>query len=248
MRTSMKFTATLSGLAVVLLLGGCASERDSGSTTGELERDLQLAVNIPPVRTGIVSAIEGGPVGAPSGTASGQRDAVVTPKPASAPRPAAVEQETVAPAVADDLVAAGGAVQAEAEPAPVEPVAEEPAPEPVAEEPAPEPVAEVITVSGPSAGSDRNGAPSGETGRAGEGRRGGGWGGLIGAVIRAGAIGVSGGGSCETNDRRVSRTRRGGGSIGNVGSGVFVNSRINQSGGRAGYGYPVTRTQVYPRY
>lgn len=201
--------------ATVMVMLGCSGAPEPGPMTADLERDLQLAIDARPTPAMVVSAIEGGPTGAPSGRERGRREAVPTPR--RAPRPA--------PAPPVEEVAVAEPEQATA-PAATDPMATEVAPAPT-----PEPVTEVATAEpgiqqapdhGPSAG--RGDIETRGDGGMGSGRRGGGWGGIIGVIIRGGGAGID---NCEAHDRRRAG-RRGG-----MGGGTVI--AIGR-GGRGGLG------------
>lgn len=195
-------------VAAVVAAGllGCGGSRDQAEMTADLERDLDLALRARSPRTMVVSVLEGGPPGAPSGTARGRRDAVPTPRPA--PRPA-VEGPTAETAAADAPEAATSSAEVE----PIEP-ATAPTPEPATEQPvaAPEPATDARPADhGPTAeAGEADGR--GEVER-GQGRRGAGWGTLIGVIIRGGAAGID---NCEAHDRRRAGRRRPGGYGGDI--------------------------------
>jgi len=225
----------LAASITTIVLAGCGGgpRAESEAMTADLERDLALATAPRLQRTGIVSALEGGRTGTPSGTARGQRAPVQVRKPA--PRPAAVPEveEVAAAETAADL------------PAPVIGVAvteHAPAPAPVIEPPSAPATDEgdgATTVAGPSVGSSGDG----QQGQAGTGRRGGGLGGLIGVIIRGGHVGVD---KCEEHER--GRRGRGGDrdGLGLPGGGIRIGGvRIPVSGGdnRMPIGRP-----TYPRY
>ena len=208
---------------------GCGGNREQGAMTADLERDLELAVNAKPPQTMVVSALEGGPRNAPSGTERGRRDAVATPRPTPRPSPQPEVQETAVPEVLDEANAPAVAVTEQIEPTPA------PVPDPGIHAPAPEPVPGPVT-RGPSAGSGEA-EGHGEAGR-GQGRRGGGFGTLIGVIIRGGSAGID---HCEEHDRR--RGRRPGGYGGGIiiagtGMGGVVGGIINNGGIRP----------TFPRY
>lgn len=202
---------------------GCGGSREHGEMTADLERDLDLAVNARPPQTMVVSVLEGGPRNAPSGTERGRRDAVRARRPAPRPSPDAVPQETEAVESLDESEAPMVAVTEQVEPSPA------PVPEPAIEAPAPDPVPGPV-VHGPSAGTgDAEG--HGDAGR-GQGRRGGGWGTLIGVIIRGGSAGID---NCEEHDRRRGRRTGGGygggvitagGVMGGVIGGVIANGGV----------------------
>jgi hypothetical protein len=233
--TTARFPRTsrtaLSAAALTIIAGlmGCGADRSTQQMTADLERDLQLAETAQRPRTQVVSVIEGGPIGAPSGTASGRRDAVPTPRRAPRAQPRAAVQE--APVTNNVQEAPAPAVLvAEAEPMPA------PVPESVAEAPSPEPAIVVIPAGrGPSAGESEG---RGDHGTVGTGRRGGGWGTVIGVIIRGGSAGID---NCEEHDRRAGRRGgaggmgggvRGGGTRGGMGGGgtVIITGRPGRGG------------------
>lgn len=191
------------GVVVALGMLACGGDREQGTMTADLERDLQLAVQAHPPQTAVISALEGGPTNAPSGADRGRRDAVPTPRRLPRPVPQADVQETAATPELNEAAAPAVAVSEVVEPTPA------PLPEPSVQAPAPEPEAGVSTARGPSAGHG-DGEGRGEAGT-GAGRRGGGWGTLIGVIIRGGSAGVD---NCEEHDRqRAGRNGRRGGVI-----------------------------------
>jgi hypothetical protein len=199
--------------------------------TADLERDLDLAANARAPQTAVVSALEGGPRAAPSGTERGRRDAVPAPRPQPRPVAQAEMQETTVAAEPEESPAPAVTVTATVEPAPA------PVFEPAVHLPEPEPVSGPMS-RGPSDGrGDDEGR--GEMGR-GEGRRGGGLGTLIGVIIRGGGAGVD---NCEEHDRRRAG-RRGG--MGGMGGGIMV-------AGPGGWGGPIganggTPRTTFPRF
>lgn len=220
-------TALAAGLSVAGLLG-CGG-REPGAMTADLERDLDLALNARRPQMVVVSAIEGGPRDAPSGTERGRRDAVPVPRRQPRPMPAVEEQETTAPVNPEEASAPAVAVTEPMEPEPA-PAASEGAAE---ASHTPEPHSEPETASrGPSVGTgDVDG--HGDGGR-GQGRRGGGWGTLIGVIIRGGSAGID---RCEAHDRRRAGRRlpggrggdilvNGGGVLGGVIGGVIANGGV----------------------
>ena len=243
----MRKILTLSVLTAAIVAAGCtkSSISDEGMTA-DLERDLALATAARP-QNAVVSAIEGGPTGAPSGRSKGVRGPVSVRKRTPQPSPSPVIQEVAAAETAADVSASAPT------PAVTEPV---PAPAPVAEAvetaPAPEPTADHSRGSGPSAGNGDEGG-RGDTGGTGRGRRGDGWGGVIGVIIRGGTGGVD---HCERHDRRrrgggggieeevlgrIGGAGRMGGTIGGIAGGIIRNGGGDQ---RA----PVGRPTTYPRY
>lgn len=191
------------GVVTALGMLACGGERDQGVMTADLERDLQLAVQARPPQTAVVSALEGGPTNAPSGTNRGRRDAVPTPRRMPRPTPQAEVQEVAATPQLEEAAAPAVAVSDVLEPTPA------PIPEPAIHAPSPDPEVGISTARGPSAGHG-DGEGQGEAG-AGTGRRGGGWGTLIGVIIRGGSAGVD---NCEEHDRRrAGRNGRRGGVI-----------------------------------
>ena len=205
--TAVRFAASVT----VAGLLGCGGSADQGQMTADLERDLDLAVNARRPQMVVVSAIEGGPRNAPSGSERGRRDAVPVPRRTPRPAPEADVQETPVAPTLEESAAPAVAVTEQVEPSPVA------VPEPAVDAPAPEPIA-MPTTRGPAAG-DGDGDGHGEAGR-GQGRRGGGWGTLIGVIIRGGAAGID---NCEEHDRRRGRRTRGGygGDIITAGGGVL---------------------------
>jgi len=210
------------GLAVAGMLG-CGGTADQHAMTADLERDLELAVNARPPQTVVVSAIEGGPRNAPSGSDRGRRDAVPTPRRMPRPTPQAEVVESASTPEPEETEAPAAVVAEQVEPTP--------APEPAVAEraPEPEPVYGPAT-RGPSAGTGEA-EGRGDGGR-GQGRRGGGWGTLIGVIIRGGAAGID---NCEEHDRRRGRRTGGGyggdiitagGVMGGVLGGVIANGGI----------------------
>lgn len=238
MRKTMKTAAVVSGMAAVFALGGCGGERDQAAMTADLERDLQLATAAERPRTAVVSAIEGGPTGAPSGDQVGRRDAVPTPRRTARPTPSAPVTETVSSESVSEAPAPALVTTERVEPTPA------PSPEPGVQAP-PDLSTEAVATSGPSArgdddaGHDR-GTGSGPVGNGDGGRRGGGWGGIIGVVIRGGGAGDD---HCEEHDRR-----RNGGRIGTRvgGNGGIIGTVIGEAIDRGRT--PVGTPQRWPRY
>ncbi len=238
MRKTMKTAAVVSGMAAVFALGGCGGERDQTAMTADLERDLQMATSAERPSTAVVSALEGGPTGAPSGDQVGRRDAVPTPRRTARPTPSAPITETVTSEALSEAPAPAVVTSERVEPTPA------PSPEPGVQAP-PDLSTEAAVTSGPSAsgnddaGRDR-GTGSGNVGTGDSGRRGGGWGGIIGVVIRGGGAGDD---HCEEHDRR-----RNGGRIGTRvgGNGGIIGTVIGEviDRGRA----PVGTPQRWPRY
>jgi len=227
----MRTTRMLSGAAMaaaggaisVLVAGlmGCGGSGEPAAMTADLERDLDLATNARRPQTAVVSALEGGPRRAPSGTERGQRDAVPVPRRQPRPAPEAEVQEAAATTEVEEAPAPAVAVTATVEPTPA------PVPEPAPQ--APEPVSGPI-LHGPSDGTgDATG--TGEVGRGGGGRRGGGFGTLIGVIIRGGSAGVD---NCEEHDRRRNGRRRG------MGGGIIT-------AGPGGWGGPIGANGGTPR-
>lgn len=91
--------SALSVLAAGSVAAGVVMMRAPGDTmTADLERDLSLATSVQTTRTGVVSAIEQGRNGAPSGSAKGERMVVPTRKRAPIAAPSAtVAAAPVAP-------------------------------------------------------------------------------------------------------------------------------------------------------
>lgn len=218
-------------MAVAGLLG-CGGDREAGTMTADLERDLDLAANARAPQTAVVSALEGGPRNAPSGAQRGRRDAVPTPRLQPRPVDEAEVQETAVTTALEEAPAPAVAVTATVEPTPA------PLPEPAAQAPEPEPVSGPMS-RGPADGRGES-EGRGEVGR-GEGRRGGGFGTLIGVIIRGGGAGID---NCEEHDRR--RAGRRGGMGGGTGGGIMV-------AGPGGWGGPIganggTPRTTFPRY
>ena len=243
MRKTLKAAAVGSGMAVVFTLAGCGADRDPSAMTADLERDLQLATVAKLPRTAVVSALEGGPTGAPSGAMTGRRDAVPTARRSVRPTPSAAITETVSNESVDETPAPATVATERVEPTPAS------SPEPGVQAP-PDLSTEAVTTSGPTArgdddaGRDRGrgggNGNGGGNGDGGGGRRGGGWGGIIGVVIRGGGAGDD---HCEEHDRR-----RNGGRIGTRvgGNGGIIGTVIGEviDRGRA----PVGTPQRWPRY
>lgn len=244
MRTAKKRVMVAAGMATVFALAGCGGDRDQSAMTADLERDLQLATTAARPRTAVVSALEGGPTGAPSGDQRGRRDAVPTPRLAPRPKPSAPVAETVTSESVDVAPAAATVTPERVEPSP------SPSPEPGVQQAPPDLSTEAVATSGPSdrgnetEGRDR-GTGSTSVGNGDGGRRGGGWGGIIGVVIRGGGAGID---HCEEHDRR----RNGGRNGGRIGAGMggvtggIIGAVIGEAieGRRA----PVGTPQRWPRY
>ncbi len=184
-----------------------------------------------------MSAIEGGPTGAPSGEQRGRRDALPTPRRTARPTPQAPINETVSEESVADAPAPAVLTTAQVEPTPA------PVPEPTTQAP-PDLSTEAVETPGPSArGSDARVVPGLELHRGDSGRRGGGWGGIIGVVIRGGGAGED---HCEEHDRQRNG-RRNGGRIGTRvgGTGQVIGTIIGEviERGRA----PVGAPQRWPR-
>ncbi|WP_411281056.1 hypothetical protein [Gemmatimonas sp.] len=242
MRKTMKTAAVVSGLAAVFAMGGCGGERDPAAMTADLERDLQLATAAERPRTAVISALEGGPTGAPSGDQIGRRDAVPTRRRTARPTPSAPIAETMTAESVNEAPAPATVATERVEPAP------SPSPEPGVQAP-PDLSTEAVATSGPSARGDEDagrdrGTSSGNVGNGDGGRRGGGWGGIIGVVIRGGGAGED---HCEEHDRRRNGGRNGG-RIGTRvgGNGGIIGTVIGEviDRGRA----PVGTPQRWPRY
>jgi len=214
--------AAAGGTISVLVAGlmGCGGSGEPAAMTADLERDLDLATNARRPQTAVVSPLEGGPRRAPSGTERGQRDAVPVPRRQPRPTPGAEVQEAAATTEVEEAPAPAVAVTATVEPTPA------PVPEPAPQ--APEPVSGPIP-HGPSDGSG-DAIGTGEMGRGGGGRRGG-FGTLIGVIIRGGSAGVD---NCEEHDRRRNG-RRGG-----MGGGIIT-------AGPGGWGGPIGANGGTPR-
>lgn len=242
----MRKIMTLSVLTAAIAVAGCRDGPSRGSEvmTVDLERDLALASAPRVNRSAVLSAIEGGPTGAPSGIERGQRAPVAVRKRTLRPSPSPVEQEVVGSQTAAELPApVFTATVSETVPAP------SPAPEPVATAPAHDPITDNLPGSGPSAGNGDDGNSG--IGRGSGGRRGGGMGGMggiggiIGVIIRGGGVGVD---KCDPRtDGRGGRGGMGGvfggrGGIGGMGGGIIV--PISGGGDNR---MPVGRPS-YPRY
>jgi len=159
MRKTIKTAAVVSGMAAVFALGGCGGERDPSAMTADLERDLQLATAAEGPRTAVVSALEGGPIGAPSGDRIGRRDAVAIPRRTARPTPSAPTTETVASASVNEAPAAATVTTEQVEPTP------SPRPEPGVIQGPPDLSTEAVSTSGPSArGDDNDGRDRGTNG------------------------------------------------------------------------------------
>lgn len=195
--------------------------RAPGETmTADLERDLSLATSVQATRTGVVSAIEQGRNGAPSGFAKGERMVVPTkkraPAPAAAPTVAAVplapadQSPEPAPIAPPDLSVPTSAAATVAETS--------------VTAPAPDPTATTVTApGGPSAGTSTEGErSSGDIGQGADGRRGGvrgTMGGIIGVILRGGSPGDD---NCEPPGRGRNQGHPTGGVIGAIG-GILAN-------------------------
>lgn len=239
MRQGITTAAVIAGMAAVLALGGCGGERDRAGMSVDLERDLELATAAARPRTAVVSALEGGPTGAPSGDQRGRRDAVPTARRTARPTPIAPLTETVSLESVANAPAPVALTPAAVEPTPA------PVPEPTIQAPPDLSTEAAHTPGGVDRGHDTEAdvdrdRGAGHDGR-GEGtRRGGGWGGIIGVVIRGGAAGVD---HCEERDRRRAGGRIGT-RVGGVGGviGTVIGEAIDR--GRVPAGTP----QRWPRY
>jgi len=213
--SALSVLAAGSVAAVVML-----TRAPGGTMTADLERDLNLATSVQATRTGIVSAIEQGRNGAPSGTSKGAR--MVVPTKRKAPAPAA------APTVADVAIAPADVNPEPAVIAPPDVSAPTAVAATVAEAvvaaSAPDPNETIAMPGGPSAGTSTEGVHnSGNTGSGAEGDRGrtrGRMGGIIGVILRGGSAGDD---HCEPPGRGRNRNPIGGavGAIGAIG-GVLV--------------------------
>lgn len=218
--------SALSVLAAGSVAAGVVMLRAPGGTmTADLERDLSLATSVQSTRTGVVSAIEQGRNGAPSGSAKGVRMVVPTKK--KAPAPAVAQTVAEVPLAPADV---------SPEPAPMAPpdvsvpttaaaaVAENAIPAA-----APDPhSAEVNATGGPSAGSSNEGAANGAGSGSAEGRNGGArgvMGGIIGVVLRGGFPGED---NCLPPGRRTGRGTNGEaiGGIGGIGGVIATRGGI----------------------
>ena len=182
--------SALSVLAAGSVAAIVASTRaPNGTMTADLERDLSLATSVQATRTGVVSAIEQGRNGAPSGQSKGARMVVPTKKRALGAAPA--------PTVAEVAIAPADQSPEPALIAPSEVSVPATAAAIVAEAtvtmPAPDPDAAIPAPGGPSAGVSTEGdRSSGDIGRGTDGNRGGvrgRMGGIVGVILRGGAAG-----------------------------------------------------------
>ena len=201
--------AALSVLGVATAVGIFAVTRSpQEAMTADLERDLQLASSAQTPRTGVVSAIEQGLNGAPSGEARGQRMVVPTRKRAPIAAPSPTIMDAPASTVSTE------APQPEPSPVTVEPVAVAAAePQTAVEVTASVPDDSYPTpAGGPSAGT----GDEGEVGRGtGSMRRGGIIGTVVGAIIRGASVGHD---KCEPGGgRRTGVGGIGGGTLGAIG-------------------------------
>ena len=170
-----------------------------GTMTADLERDLSLATSVQATRTGVVSAIEQGRNGAPSGQLKGARMVVPTRTRAPGAAPA--------PTIAEVAIAPADQSPEPAEVAPSDVSVPATAAAIVAEAtvtmPAPDPNATIPAPGGPSAGVSTEGDHSaGDVGRGTDGNRGGArgrLGGIVGVILRGGAAGDD---NCEPPGRR----------------------------------------------
>ena len=180
--------------------------------TADLERDLNLATSVQATRTGVVSAIEQGRNGAPSGTSKGARMVVPTKRraPSAAPSPT-VAEVAIAPADVNPEPAVIAPPDVSLPTSTAATVAEA-----VVSASAPDPNATVPMPGGPSAGTSSEGVhSSGNIGAGNEGNRGGTrgrMGGIIGVILRGGSAGDD---NCEPPGR--GRNGQGGGVIGAIG-------------------------------
>jgi hypothetical protein len=89
--------SALASLAVVVAFAGCKDNTPprNEAMTADLERDLNLVSSAKPKSMQIVSALEQGPLGAPSGRNKGRRAPIRTPKGVPEADPTATEQEVV---------------------------------------------------------------------------------------------------------------------------------------------------------
>ncbi|MEO7360256.1 MAG: hypothetical protein ABI120_08000 [Gemmatimonadaceae bacterium] len=205
--------SALSVFAAGTIAVGVFQTRDNGEPmTADLERDLSLATSVQPTRSAVVSALEQGRNGAPSGEAKGERMVVPTKKRAPSRQPSPTVTEVAA--VASEV---------NPEPAPTAPP--EVAPPTVSEAPAPSTTTADAAApdlsyptpapptGGPSAGAGNNdGRGSEDVGSGDHGRRGSGVVGVIGAILRGGSVGVD---NCEPNGRRR------GGTMGAIGGTIL---------------------------
>jgi len=224
-----KFAAVAAGsvLGVAVAMGGYAAFRvPKEAMTADLERDLNLAATVQGPRTGVVSAIEQGRNGAPSGEALGKRMVVPTKRRAPIAAPSPTVMETPAATVSDE------APQPAPTPAAVEPVAVAASePQPVQETAPSEGESTVMApASGPSAGT----GVDGEVGHgSGNMRRGGIIGAVAGAIIRGASVGHD---RCEPRGTR-GPGGMGGTTLGDIG-GIILSGRGRPSGSIPGGAMP----------
>ena len=205
--SALSVLAAGSVAAVVVL-----TRAPGGTMTADLERDLSLATSVQATRTGVVSAIEQGRNGAPSGTSAGARMVVPTKK----RTPSAAHSPTVAEvAIAPADVSPEPAVIAPPELSVPTSTAATVADADVAAS-APDPNATITMPGGPSAGASTEGVhTSGNIGAGSDGNRGGvrgRMGGIVGVILRGGAAGDD---HCEPPGR--GRNGQGAGVIGAIG-------------------------------
>lgn len=207
--------AALTGLTVGSAAGVVVLRRAPTDTamTADIERDLQIAARTPSKRTGVVSALEQGRPGAPSGQSRGQRMVVPTTKraPKAAPSRSVMDAptdvsaevpETVpAPVVSEPVAVVASAAESATDASATPPDNSYPTP-----------------AEGPSAGTGTgNQRGSGGMGSGGGGMR---TGSVIGAIAGAIIRGASAGHDhCEPGPRR--RGGVSGGTLGTIG-GVLI--------------------------
>lgn len=227
----MRRMAALAAISVLGISGSAAVGIAAGRTppaesmTADIERDLQMA-STAPKRTAIVSALEQGRSGAPSGDSRGARMAVPTQKRAPTAAPSRRELETpIAHENAHDPA---------------------PDPEPIVSQPetvvastagtstdaAPPDLSYPTPMEAPSAGAGAgsgNGSGVGSGSGGGNGRRGNGAGAaagaVLGAILRGATVGVD---HCEPPSRRRGGTE--GRVIGAIGGVLIGGNRIGVRG------------------
>lgn len=227
----MRRMAALAAISVLGISGSAAVGIAAGRTppaesmTADIERDLEMASSAAPRRTAVVSALEQGRSGAPSGNSKGARMAVPTQKRAPTAAPsrrqleAPVEHENThdtapdpEPAVSQPETVVASAAGASTEAAP---------PDLSYPTPAEAQSAGTGTGSGSGAGVGSSGT--------GNGRRGSGAGAaagaVLGAILRGATVGVD---HCEPPSRRRRGTE--GRVIGAIGGVLIGGNRIGVRG------------------
>ena len=226
----MRRVTTLSVCAATVAAFAVAGCRNNASVpdgmTADLERDLQLASAVRSERSGVISALEQGPTGGPSGTSRGVRAVVHVKKRSPVASSSGALHEVAATKVTSDAPAPRFAVGVTQTSAPTD------IPDPVATAPTHGPSVDV------SSGAGSGGIDEGSVGRGrGDDGRGRGPGG-IGVIIRGGGAGDD---HCEPNGGIRGRGRTGG-QVGGVGGGGIIGGIIGGIGR-----IPTGRTN-FPRY